>query len=782
MTSRPIRTSEDYEIEQYDPNPISTSSFDSLPPQFSWRNYGGDWTTPARDQASCGSCYIFSPVSAIESAINIASGYPTTDIDLSEQYGLSCVNNGCYGCGGGWGNRIMEAIYSTDPGQSGNGINGIPVESCMPYQAVDYIPCSNKCEDWDYYTDPPQPDNKLWQLDDWGWTDAFSEDNPSDWNTMKNWLLDYGPLCIDIYASSSWSNYFDTHHSPTDVYEQDDPGITNHEVLLVGWVDDDTILNGGYWILKNSWGPSWGYSGFFNIAYGCNSLGEDIVCWARAMEWPEDIQGPGPGRYEIHVFSDFEYEPKYPHLGEEIQFTDTSDGPVTLREWDFNGDGIIDSQAKRPKWSYMQDGDYNVNLTVWSSVGLNSTRTKIVGAREIWPPKAIASPEYYSDNKKEIYFEGRLSHDLDGGTITRYLWDFDDGTTSNERYVTHNYIEGDRIYNVTLTVTDNDGSSDTAHCDIRIDINIPPVTKAINEGVTQEQEWYGNTQRISFEATDWTSVRETFYRIEEGNWIEYEDNIQRYITISQEGLTTIDFYSIDYYGNEEEVKSKIIKIDKTSPSLDINLIGIQNQDYYIGTVTVELSGTDDLSGVQSILYKFGMHGWTEYTEPFKIEGNIGGTIRLDYMAVDNSGNSVVKLIEISLEPAPTNPKIKGSSSGIPNTEYEFTFVSTDHYPADDQIWYYITWGDGSNTGWIGPYASGETVTLKHTWETQGNFVITAKAKDKYDAISEESTIPINIPKTIIWFNLFQKIINQFPIIEKIIPILFQNSNLNQFLI
>ncbi|MEF8848784.1 MAG: C1 family peptidase, partial [Candidatus Thermoplasmatota archaeon] len=307
MESKPSMDEKYYEIPQYVEEPTATGSFDDIPNQFSWKDYGGDWTTPARDQGNCGSCYIFAALGAFEGAINIASGSPDTDIDLSEQYCLSCVNAGNYGCSGGLGNTIIEAIYSTDSGQYGNNINGCPIESCMSYQADDSIPCSDKCDDWDYYTEPPQPDNKLWQISSWGWTDSLSEDNPSDWDFLKNWVLEHGPLCVDIYASSSFQNWGNTHNDPDDVYEQDDPGTTNHEVTLVGWKDDPNIMNGGYWIVKNSWGQSWGYNGFFNIAYGCNSFAEDIAAWIDAVEWPGGEEGPGPVDPDMAVFADFDY-------------------------------------------------------------------------------------------------------------------------------------------------------------------------------------------------------------------------------------------------------------------------------------------------------------------------------------------------------------------------------------------------------------------------------------------------------------------------------------------
>jgi len=92
MTDIPTKSEDDLKLIDTDPNP--TRSFDDIPSQFNWADYGGDWTTPVKDQAYpvyCGSCYIFGTWGAFEAAINIASGNPDTDIDLSEQYGLSCI-------------------------------------------------------------------------------------------------------------------------------------------------------------------------------------------------------------------------------------------------------------------------------------------------------------------------------------------------------------------------------------------------------------------------------------------------------------------------------------------------------------------------------------------------------------------------------------------------------------------------------------------------------------------------------------------------------------------
>ena len=117
------------------------------PDYFSWKNYEDrDWTTPAKHQGNCGSCWDFAAVGVLESVINIREGCAELDPDLSEQYVLSCLP-GAGSCRGGSSYKAFELIKSTD--ESGNYCNGIITEECMPYQADDDISCSDKSDNWE---------------------------------------------------------------------------------------------------------------------------------------------------------------------------------------------------------------------------------------------------------------------------------------------------------------------------------------------------------------------------------------------------------------------------------------------------------------------------------------------------------------------------------------------------------------------------------------------------------------------------------------------------------
>ena len=97
------------------------------------------------------------------------------------------------------------------------------------------------------------------------------------------------------------------------------------------------------------------------------------------------------------------------------------------------------------------------------------------------PPVAIA---YSSDTSaltgEEIQFDGSMSYDIDG-VITNYEWDFDDGETSTEMTTFHSYSD-EGIYNVVLTVIDDDNADDTDSLSITILVANYPPTKPIIAG------------------------------------------------------------------------------------------------------------------------------------------------------------------------------------------------------------------------------------------------------------------------------------------------------------
>jgi len=221
----------------------SNASFDpciptrDLPETFDWRELGG--TTSVKNQGPCGSCWAFATAGALECNILIKDG---EEVDLSEQWLVSCNQNG-WGCNGGWWAHDYHQ-WKTDSFFG----TGAVLEKNFPYTASDVL------------CDGPYPHNYL--IDSWSFV-GFSGIIPIV-DSIKQAIMDYGPISVAVAVDSAFGEY------NGGVFSGNYTGI-NHAVVLVGW--DDNQGQDGVWFLRNSWGPGWGENGYMRIEYGSNMVG-----------------------------------------------------------------------------------------------------------------------------------------------------------------------------------------------------------------------------------------------------------------------------------------------------------------------------------------------------------------------------------------------------------------------------------------------------------------------------------------------------------------------------
>jgi outer membrane protein assembly factor BamB len=108
--------------------------------------------------------------------------------------------------------------------------------------------------------------------------------------------------------------------------------------------------------------------------------------------------------------------------------------------------------------------------------------------------------------------------------------------------------------------------------------------------------------------------------------------------------------------------------------------------------------------------------------------------------------------------APTAPNINGPASGKADTSYDYNFESTS--PLGRNVYYYINWGDNTVNDWFGPYASGETITVSHTWSSKGTYTISARAKDTDNLWGPWGTLSVTMPLDLQISQSFSQQINQ----------------------
>jgi len=252
-------------------------SFDP-PPQVDWR--GAGVITAVKNQGLCGSCWAFSATESIESFTALATKQLQ---DLSIQQILDCTANpdqcgGTGGCGG----ATYELAWQTIINQG-----GIAAEWTYPYQSYqgnNFPSCG-----LNQTLQPPQTKVK-----------SYVDLPENQYDPVLQSVTQKGPLSISVDASA-WSDY------ETGIFNgcnQSYPDI-DHAVQLVGYGVGDK--NQEYWLVRNSWSPSWGEDGYIRLYKS-----SEVVCGVDIT--PLDGSGclNGPANVTVCGTCGLLYEAAYP--------------------------------------------------------------------------------------------------------------------------------------------------------------------------------------------------------------------------------------------------------------------------------------------------------------------------------------------------------------------------------------------------------------------------------------------------------------------------------------
>jgi len=204
----------------------------SIPTSLDWRTKNA--VTPIKNQGQCGSCWSFSATGSMEGAHAISTG---TLVSLSEQQLMDCAGAyGNQGCNGGLMDDAFEYVIK-------NG--GICSEAAYPYKGVEGTCQSSSCTSVasiSSYADVPSG-------------------NEQDLYTV----IQQGPISIAIEADQSAFQFYSG-----GVFSAACGHNLDHGVLIVGY---GTLNSKPYWIVKNSWGTSWGMQGYILMIEGKDECG-----------------------------------------------------------------------------------------------------------------------------------------------------------------------------------------------------------------------------------------------------------------------------------------------------------------------------------------------------------------------------------------------------------------------------------------------------------------------------------------------------------------------------
>lgn len=234
-----------YEIAKDNPNFVMAKS---TPTSFDWRSYNGHaYIGSVRDQGTCGSCYSFGASACAEGVYNFATGkYDSNTADFAESYIVWCLGS-------------MSAYSGNFGGCDGADYTYSELQALCDIGTIDetYFPYSESTGQSCPSAASSATKTKF---------NAWYRVTCSDIDAIKTAIMTYGVVDAAVYVTTAFQNY--TSGIYTDSYTtcSSSPCYntpTNHAIALVGWGNDATY--GDYWILRNSWGSSWGESGYMRI-------------------------------------------------------------------------------------------------------------------------------------------------------------------------------------------------------------------------------------------------------------------------------------------------------------------------------------------------------------------------------------------------------------------------------------------------------------------------------------------------------------------------------------
>jgi len=209
-----------------------------IPPIWDWSSFSvgkdgwdGRCVSPVYNQGQCGSCWAFSATEQIESDYCLQGHSGGVAKHLSMQQIVDCDHTS-YGCNGGWTQHAYEYVISA---------GGIDTYESYPYTARD-----GKCDF--------KRNDIAAKVRSWGYVGKDNE------GVMRSHIINNGPLSVCVDASS-WQFY--------------NGGV----IVTCGQAIDHCVQVTGYtgnfqgreaWIVRNSWGTSWGYAGYLYVEYGHN--------------------------------------------------------------------------------------------------------------------------------------------------------------------------------------------------------------------------------------------------------------------------------------------------------------------------------------------------------------------------------------------------------------------------------------------------------------------------------------------------------------------------------
>lgn len=218
----------------------------SIPYAFDWRAFG--FETPVLMQGDCGGCFAFAAATVLEYWNQKWRGGEARAVSV--QAAMDCTSRSAGGQSEGCDGGLMEDVFE------------YAEHHALPYETEDpYVGRDAKC--------------RSGSVNDFvsSYGVITKEDDPYAEEHIAWLVANYGPVAVSVDSRSDAFQHYNGGIFPASLCEND----VDHAMTVVGFTPT-------YWILKNSWGPSWGERGYMRLQRGRNACGiNEYITYVRSV-------------------------------------------------------------------------------------------------------------------------------------------------------------------------------------------------------------------------------------------------------------------------------------------------------------------------------------------------------------------------------------------------------------------------------------------------------------------------------------------------------------------
>ena len=415
-------------------------------------------------------------------------------------------------------------------------------------------------------------------------------------------------------------------------------------------------------------------------------------------------------------------------------------------EWDFTSDHIfeVSYNSGGTSYKYAENGTYFARLRVWSSAGIGVMADPITITVRNVAPTAIAGEDGTADMDSQVVFDGSGSTDTptDMSKGLWYNWSFGDGTFrewDKDPLANHSYTRPG-VFNVTLSVRDDDGAVGTAGVKVTVS-NMPPVIADMAQRTANEDEkvvflpavndTLSDRQRLSFS-----------WDFGDGNSTSFGPLSNASHIYTQKGNYTAVLQARDPAGSVSSASCNIT-VHNPAPQCSIAVEYIDRSAREDFTLGFDGTGTDNPSDIASLRYRwdFGDGNATEWSSSTSAMHAYAraGAFNVTFTVIDDDGDTGTFGATVRITDVLPTVEITTEEQTINEDDVLQLEGKGDDTPSDTgSLQYRWDFGDDRQSDWLSePVAN-------HSYPVSGRYKVTLTVRDDENATAVSERVEITV--------------------------------------